>query len=105
MFCELFVDDRSNCSGVQGTGDNERGIDGLVKLLPACLELIESRGGDSFAEYSLPEAILKLRQGVGRLIRTKQDSGIVVILDPRVLTKSYGKAFLNELPQCPVEVV
>jgi ATP-dependent DNA helicase DinG len=74
-------------------------------LIEARLELIEERGGDPFAEYSLPEAILKLRQGVGRLIRTKQDTGIVVILDPRILTKSYGKAFLNALPRCPVEIV
>ena len=59
----------------------------------------------AFAEYSLPEAILKLRQGVGRLIRTKQDTGIVVILDPRIFTKSYGRAFLNALPKCPVEIV
>ena len=74
-------------------------------LIEARLESIEERGGDPFAEYSLPEAILKLRQGVGRLIRTKQDTGIVVILDPRILTKSYGDAFLRALPQCPVEVV
>jgi Rad3-related DNA helicase len=47
----------------------------------------------------------ELRQGVGRLIRTKQDKGIVVILDPRVLTKNYGSAFLRALPKCPVEVV
>jgi ATP-dependent DNA helicase DinG len=74
-------------------------------LIEARLELIESNGGDAFAEYSLPEAILKLRQGVGRLIRTKQDQGIVVILDNRILTKSYGQAFLRALPKCPVEVV
>ena len=74
-------------------------------LIEAKLELIEAEGGDPFSEYSLPEAILKLRQGVGRLIRTKTDSGIVVILDPRILTKSYGNAFLRALPQCPVEVV
>ncbi|HZJ17059.1 MAG TPA: helicase C-terminal domain-containing protein [Chthoniobacteraceae bacterium] len=74
-------------------------------MVEARLELIEARGGDAFAEYSLPEAILKLRQGVGRLIRTKQDQGIVVILDNRVLKKSYGRAFLNALPECPVEVV
>lgn len=74
-------------------------------LIEARLEEIEARGGDAFGEYSLPEAILKLRQGVGRLIRTKQDSGIVVILDPRVLTKGYGRAFLNALPKCPVEIV
>jgi ATP-dependent DNA helicase DinG len=74
-------------------------------LIEARLELIEANGGDAFAEYSLPEAILKLRQGVGRLIRTRQDEGIVVILDNRVLTKNYGQAFLRALPKCPVEVV
>ncbi len=74
-------------------------------LVEARLEQIEAGGGDAFGEYSLPEAILRLRQGVGRLIRTKQDTGIVVILDPRILTKSYGRAFLNALPKCPVEVV
>ena len=74
-------------------------------MIEARLEFIEAQGGDPFAEYSLPEAILKLRQGVGRLIRTKQDSGIVVILDPRVLTKNYGRAFLKALPKCPMEVV
>lgn len=74
-------------------------------LIEARLELIEANGGDAFSEYSLPEAILKLRQGVGRLIRTKQDEGIVVILDNRVLTKNYGQAFLRALPKCPVEIV
>jgi ATP-dependent DNA helicase DinG len=74
-------------------------------LIEARLEFIEAQGGDPFAEYSLPEAILRLRQGVGRLIRTKQDKGIVVILDPRVLTKSYGRAFLQALPECPMEIV
>lgn len=74
-------------------------------LIAARLEFIESNGGDAFTEYSLPEAILKLRQGVGRLIRSKTDSGIVVILDPRILTKPYGRAFLNALPKCPTEVI
>jgi len=74
-------------------------------LIEARLEVIQAQGGDPFAEYSLPEAILKLRQGVGRLIRTKSDTGIVVILDPRILTKGYGSAFLKALPKCPVEVV
>jgi ATP-dependent DNA helicase DinG len=57
------------------------------------MELVEARCGDAFTEYSLPEAILKLRQGVGRLIRTKSDSGIVVILDNRIVTRPYGRAF------------
>ena len=74
-------------------------------LTEAKLEFIESNGGDPFVEYSLPEAILKLRQGVGRLIRTQTDQGIVVILDNRILNKSYGKAFMQALPRCPVEIV
>jgi ATP-dependent DNA helicase DinG len=74
-------------------------------LIEAKLEHIEANGGDPFAEYSLPEAILKLRQGVGRLIRTNKDEGIIVILDNRILNKTYGKAFLRALPHCPLEVV
>ncbi|MEY2537522.1 MAG: ATP-dependent helicase DinG [Verrucomicrobiota bacterium] len=74
-------------------------------LIEAKLELIQERGGDPFTEYSLPEAVLKLRQGVGRLIRTKTDHGMVVILDNRIVTKPYGRAFLSALPKCPVEIV
>ena len=74
-------------------------------LIEARLEAIEARGGNSFMEFSLPEAILKFRQGIGRLIRAKTDTGIVVILDNRVLTKQYGAAFLASIPSCPVEVV
>ncbi len=74
-------------------------------LIEARLEAIEARGGNAFGEFSLPEAILKFRQGVGRLIRTKTDTGIIVVLDNRVLTKQYGQAFLDALPKCPVEVV
>jgi ATP-dependent DNA helicase DinG len=74
-------------------------------LIEAKLELIEERGGDPFTEYSLPEAILKLRQGVGRLIRTKSDRGIIVILDNRVVTRPYGRAFMQALPKCPVEII
>jgi ATP-dependent DNA helicase DinG len=74
-------------------------------LIEAKLELIEERGGDPFTEYSLPEAILKLRQGVGRLIRTKSDRGIIVILDNRIVTKPYGRAFMQALPKCPVEIL
>ncbi len=74
-------------------------------LIEARVEAIEARGGNSFGEFSLPEAILKFRQGVGRLIRTTTDSGIVVVLDNRVLTKRYGQAFLDALPKCPVETL
>ena len=74
-------------------------------LIEARIEAIEARGGNSFREFSLPEAILKFRQGVGRLIRTKTDTGIIVALDNRLLTKQYGQAFIDALPECPVEVV
>ncbi len=74
-------------------------------LIEARIEAIEARGGNSFSEFSLPEAILKFRQGVGRLIRAKTDTGIVVVLDNRILTKRYGQAFLEALPKCPVQVV
>jgi ATP-dependent DNA helicase DinG len=74
-------------------------------LIEARLEAIEARGGDPFREFSLPEAILKFRQGVGRLIRTKTDQGIIVALDNRLLTKQYGRAFLEALPKCPVEIL
>ncbi|HEV2453610.1 MAG TPA: helicase C-terminal domain-containing protein, partial [Verrucomicrobiae bacterium] len=74
-------------------------------LTEARIEAIEARGGNSFSEFSLPEAILKFRQGVGRLIRTKTDTGIIVVLDNRILTKQYGQAFLDAVPKCPMEVV
>jgi ATP-dependent DNA helicase DinG len=74
-------------------------------LIEAKLELIQARGGDAFTEYSLPEAILKFRQGVGRLIRTKSDTGIIVVLDNRIVTKTYGRAFLKALPECPVKIL
>lgn len=74
-------------------------------LIEARLEAIEARGGNAFTDFSLPEAILKLRQGVGRLIRTRTDTGIVVLLDNRVLTTRYGSAFLQAIPRCPLEIV
>ena len=71
-------------------------------LMEARLEAIRERGGNPFMEYSLPEAVIKLRQGFGRLIRTATDEGIVVILDPRVKTKRYGRIFLESLPECEI---
>jgi DNA polymerase-3 subunit epsilon/ATP-dependent DNA helicase DinG len=59
---------------------------------------------DPFNEYQLPEAILRFRQGFGRLIRTQYDRGVVAILDRRILTKRYGRSFLESLPECKVEV-
>ena len=74
-------------------------------LIEARIEAIEARGGNSFSEFSLPEAILKFRQGVGRLIRTTTDTGIVVVLDNRILTKRYGQAFIDAMPACPLEII
>ena len=64
-------------------------------------QVVKSRGGNAFLELSEPEACLKLRQGFGRLIRSASDRGIVVILDPRILSKPYGRTFLGSLPDCP----
>ena len=76
-------------------------------LLEARLEAIRKGGGNPFIEYQVPEAVIKFKQGFGRLIRSKSDTGIVAILDPRVLSKPYGKQFLAALPDCPriVEVL
>jgi len=74
-------------------------------LTKARLDYIDANGGNSFMDYSLPEAILKFRQGIGRLIRNKTDEGIIAILDYRILTKAYGKHFLNSLEACPVEII
>jgi DNA polymerase-3 subunit epsilon/ATP-dependent DNA helicase DinG len=59
---------------------------------------------DPFNEYNLPEAILRFRQGFGRLIRTQSDRGVVAVLDKRILTKRYGRSFLDSLPTCNVKV-
>ncbi len=74
-------------------------------LTEARLELICQRGGNPFMEYTLPEAVLKFRQGIGRLIRNQTDHGIVVVLDSRILNKYYGSRFLEAMPKCPVEII
>ena len=70
-------------------------------LLEARLESIRDQGGNPFRDFQLPEAVIKFRQGFGRLIRTATDSGIVLVTDPRILQKPYGKTFLDGLPDCP----
>lgn len=71
-------------------------------VVEARVEYLEKQGLNSFMEYSLPIAVLKLKQGFGRLIRSRNDSGVVIILDSRIYSKSYGRDFLNSLPQCSV---
>ena len=73
-------------------------------LLQARVDAIQARGGNPFREYQIPEAVIKLKQGFGRLIRSQTDTGRVVILDPRLLTKSYGRLFVSSLPPCRVEI-
>jgi len=92
--------------GVDVPGDALRAL--LIAKLPfrvptdpitaAHCEAINARGGDAFNEYMLPHAALRLKQGFGRLVRTSTDRGVVVIADPRVVTKNYGRGMLNGLP-------
>lgn len=71
-------------------------------LVAARIHRLEEEGRNSFMEYSVPNAIIALRQGVGRLIRSKKDTGILAILDARLRTRRYGELFLKSLPKCPV---
>lgn len=70
-------------------------------LMRARIDYIEEQGGNAFMDYSLPQAVIKLRQGVGRLIRSKTDKGIIVILDNRIINSHYGRLFWDSLPDCP----
>lgn len=99
--------------GVDVQGDALRNV--IITKLPfavpdeplteAKLEAITRSGGNAFMQYSLPEAIIKLKQGFGRLIRSRSDKGIVVILDSRIITKRYGRLFLHSLPNCNLQII
>lgn len=69
-------------------------------IIEARVEYMENQGLNSFMDYSVPVAVLKFKQGFGRLIRTKTDKGVVLVLDKRLISKFYGKFFLNSLPKC-----
>ena len=99
--------------GVDVRGDRLRNV--VIQKLPfavpdepvvqARLERVAERGGNGFMDLSVPEAAIKLKQGFGRLIRSRTDRGIVVVLDKRIVTRRYGRAFLDALPDVEVERV
>lgn len=115
LLLERFVDDPRSVlfatdsfwEGVDVRGDALRCV--VITKLPfrvpsepieaARVEEIQRRGGDPFREHALPQAVIKLKQGFGRLIRSKTDRGAVVLLDSRVVRKSYGRVFLDSLPR------
>jgi ATP-dependent DNA helicase DinG len=96
--------------GVDVPGDPLRGL--IIQKLPfqvptepiiaARMEVLEARGEDPFWSYSLPEAALRLKQGFGRLIRTQEDRGVVLVLDHRILTRRYGPYLRQSLPPAPL---
>jgi ATP-dependent DNA helicase DinG len=71
-------------------------------IVAARTRFIDANGGKSFFDYSVPQAVITLKQGIGRLIRSKTDKGVIALLDPRLKTKGYGRDFLNSLPKTRV---
>ncbi|MDO9390886.1 MAG: helicase C-terminal domain-containing protein, partial [bacterium] len=71
-------------------------------LVEARCQVIEQNGNSSFHQYLLPEAVIRFRQGFGRLIRNKTDKGLVIVADSRIINTEYGKTFIRSLPALPV---
>jgi DNA polymerase-3 subunit epsilon/ATP-dependent DNA helicase DinG len=67
-------------------------------------ELVTESGGDAFLDFAVPQAVLRFKQGFGRLIRSGNDRGVCAVLDRRILTKRYGQSFVDSLPECSVVV-
>ncbi|HYW12518.1 MAG TPA: helicase C-terminal domain-containing protein, partial [Longimicrobium sp.] len=96
--------------GVDVPGQPLRGL--IIPKLPfkvpsepvtaARIEAIEQMGGNSFAQYMLPHAAIRMKQGFGRLIRSRDDHGVVMVLDGRIVKKSYGRYFIDSLPPAPL---
>ncbi|MFH0974265.1 MAG: helicase C-terminal domain-containing protein [Spirochaetota bacterium] len=104
----ILMGTHSFWQGIDLPGDLLRGV--IMMRLPfsvpdrpitqARIERLEQAGLNPFASYQIPSAVIKFKQGFGRLIRSKEDRGIVAVLDPRILSKGYGKLFLESLPEC-----
>jgi ATP-dependent DNA helicase DinG len=71
-------------------------------LVASRIEWVEGQGGNGFNDYQVPMAILGLKQGLGRLIRSRRDRGVLAVLDSRLLHMKYGRRFLASLPRCPL---
>jgi ATP-dependent DNA helicase DinG len=71
-------------------------------IVAARIRNLNETGGNAFYDYQIPEAIILLKQGLGRLIRSRSDRGILALLDKRIVTRSYGRIFLDSLPPAPL---
>ncbi len=106
----ILMGTHSFWQGIDLPGDLLRGV--IMMRLPfsvpdspvveAKMERLTALGKNPFLSFQVPDAVIRFRQGVGRLIRSRSDRGIVAVMDPRVVTKPYGRYFLNSLPECEI---